>query len=70
MGWGAPVVGRNLAGLAKAITTLGVVVFFYVGWSVGWRSLSAQETSEVKVRLQVIVVDTEAKAREALERLK
>lgn len=52
----------------RVVTALGMAL---VSLSLlGWKALSAQETSGVKVSLQVIVVDTEAKAREALERLK
>jgi tetratricopeptide (TPR) repeat protein len=52
---------------------LAVLIFFF-GFvllsCVGLRRLRAQETSGVKISLQVIVVDTEAKAQEAVERLK
>jgi len=51
----------------RLIICLSVLLFSYVGF----RSLLAQETApRVSVNLQVIVVDTESKAHEALERLK
>ena len=68
MGWIAPGLPRNLACLIRVITTVAVALvslsFF------GWKPLPAQESSGVKVSLQVIVLDTESKAQEALERLK
>src|SRR5689334_5619850 len=70
MGWIAPAFPRTSARLAKVITALGVLLVSYAGSHAGWRPLPAQETSGVRVSLQVIVVDTESKAQEALERLK
>ena len=65
---GAPALGRLCARLSKIIGTLGVAL---VSLSfVGWKRLPAQETSGGKVSLQVIVVETEARAQEASERLK
>src|SRR5215469_8848559 len=48
------------------IISLGVLLLCYFGW----RPVRAQETSGGKITLQVIVVDTESKAQEALARLK
>src|SRR5690242_17749957 len=70
MGWSAPAFPRTSARLTKVVTALGVLLVFYAGSYAGWRPLPAQETSGVKVSLQVIVVDTASKAQEALERLK
>jgi VCBS repeat protein/PPIC-type peptidyl-prolyl cis-trans isomerase-like protein/ASPIC/UnbV protein len=70
MGWSAPAFPHTSARLTKVITALGVLLVFYAGSYAGWRPLPAQETSGVKVSLQVIVVDTASKAQEALERLK
>ena len=66
MGWIGPAFPRTSARMTKVITALGVLLFSYAGW----KPLPAQESSGVKVSLQVIVVDTESKAQEALERLK
>ena len=62
---------RTSARLTKVITALGVLLFCYASYA-GWKRLPvpAQESSGVKVSLQVIVLDTESKAGEALERLK
>ncbi len=62
---------RTSARLTKVITALGVLLFCYASYA-GWKRLPvpAQESSGVQVSLQVIVVDTESKAEEALERLK
>jgi len=58
---------RKPAGLAGLITCLSVPFLSYLGL----RSLPAQETApRTVVNLEVIVVDTESKALEALERLK
>src|SRR5213080_1501496 len=58
---------RKPAGLARLITYLSVLFLSYLGL----RSLPAQETApRTVVNLEVIVVDTESKALEALERLK
>ena len=62
---------RTSARLTKVITALGVLLFCYASYA-GWKRLPvpAQESSGVQVSLQVIVLDTESKAEEALERLK
>jgi tetratricopeptide (TPR) repeat protein len=58
---------RKPAGLARLIICLSVLFLSYLGL----RSLPAQETApRTVVNLQVIVVDTESKALEALERLR
>src|SRR5215472_1454193 len=60
--------------LSKQGSPRFTTLIFFFGFMllsvVGLRQLWAQETSGVRVSLQVIVVDTESKAREALERLK
>jgi len=48
------------------IISLGVLLLSYSGW----RPPQAQETSGVKITLQVIVLDAEPKAQEALARVK
>jgi tetratricopeptide (TPR) repeat protein len=55
------------ARLARLIICLGVLLLSYLGF----RSVLAQETApRITVNLQVIVVDSESKARQALARLK
>src|SRR5438067_1916524 len=71
MGRIARAFSRTSARSTKVITALGVLLFCYASYA-GWKRLPvpAQESSGVQVSLQVIVVDTESKAEEALERLK
>ena len=71
MGRIARAFSRTSARSTKVITALGVLLFCYASYA-GWKRLPvpAQESSGVQVSLQVIVVDTESKAGEALERLK
>jgi tetratricopeptide (TPR) repeat protein len=57
---------RKSTQLTGLIITLGALLLSYVGL----KPLLAQVTSVVKINLQVIVVDTESKAQEVLERLK
>ena len=57
---------RKSARLTRLMNPLGVVLLLYGGFT----PPLAQETSAVKVNVQVIVVDTESKAQEVLERLK
>ena len=59
---------QRSARLIRLAAFLSVLLFSYAGW--GPLVIPAQETSGVKVNLQVIVLDTEARAQEALGRLK